>query len=104
MHGVFQASIWLDKEVTGWGGLVFAVVEAKNYHMIELGEECKISKVVNGEREFIRKNEDCKLEANTYYRVHLKVVDNTVRVLLGTNDDDVKVVLDWEGTLPTEAG
>jgi hypothetical protein len=83
---------------------VFAVVEAKNYHMIELGKECKLVKVVNGERKFIRKNPDCMLEAKTYYRVHLKVVDQSVRVLLGTNDDDVKVVLDWEGTLPTEAG
>ncbi len=72
--------------------------------MIELGEECKLVKVVNGERKFIRKNPACKLEPKTYYRVHLKIVDDTVRVLLGTNDEDVKVVLDWKGTLPTEAG
>jgi hypothetical protein len=99
-----MASIYLEEEVTGWAGLVFALVESKNYHMIELGEECKITKVVNGKRKFIRKNPNCVLEPKTYYRVHLKVVDNTVRVLLGTNDEDVKVVLDWKGTLPTEAG
>jgi len=104
LNGVFQASVMLEQEVTGWGGIVFAVAEDKNYHMIELGKECKIVKVVNGERKFIRKNPDCFLEPKTYYRVHLKVIDNKVRVLLGNNDDDVKVVLDWEGPLPTEPG
>lgn len=56
--GVIQTSIYLDA-LTGWAGLTFLVMEKKNYYMLELGAECKIAKVVDGEREFIKKNAEC---------------------------------------------
>jgi hypothetical protein len=31
--------------------------------MLELGEECKVAKVVDGNRKFLRKNPKCTLEA-----------------------------------------
>jgi len=84
--------------------MVFSVVESKNFFMLEMGRECKLTKVVNEKRKFVRKNPLCTLKPKTYYRIHLRVADNKVRVLLGSNDEDVKVVLEWEGNLPTEAG
>jgi len=76
LHGVFQASIYLEEEVSGWAGMVFSVVEAKNFFMLELGRECKITKVVNMKRKFVRKNPLCTLKPKTFYRVHLRVVEN----------------------------
>jgi hypothetical protein len=59
--GALQASIYLENTVSGWAGLVFMVGDVKNYHILELGFECKLSKVVNSDRKFMRKNKNCKL-------------------------------------------
>jgi len=36
--------------------------------------------------------------------VHLKVEENRIRVLLGSTDDNVKVVLEYEDDLPVDGG
>jgi len=54
--GVMKTSLYLDDKLSGWAGLVFMVGESKNFFMLELGSECKLTKNVNDVRRFLRKN------------------------------------------------
>jgi len=78
--------------------------EVRNYFILELGMECKLAKIVDGERKFLRKNPECTLEANDWYKVHVVLYEKSIKVLLGTNDSNLKVVIDYEGDLPVEGG
>jgi hypothetical protein len=52
----------------------------------------------------MRKNKDCKLQANSWYHVHLILSEKSIKVMLGTNEQNLKEVLDYEGDLPLEGG
>jgi len=69
---------------------------------LELGNECKISRIVENERKFIKKNPSCKLVLKSWYRIHIKVEESRIRVLLGTDDDDLTMILEFIGDIPVE--
>jgi len=71
---------------------------------VEFGNECKISRIVDNKRNFLKKNPNCKVAPKNWFRFHVKVEQARIRVLLGTSDDDLTVVLDYEGDLPIEDG
>jgi len=82
--GVMQTSLYLDDKLTGWAGLAFMVGESKNFFMLELGSECKLTKSVNNDRKFLRKNPLCTLKPKQWYRIHVKIEEKSIIVLLGT--------------------
>jgi len=79
-------------------------MDSQNFFALELGNECKISRIVDGQRKFLKKNPNCKLSPKSWYRTHIKVEQSRIRVLLGTDDEDLTVVIDYEGDLPIEQG
>lgn len=52
----------------------------------------------------MKKNPNCKLSPKSWYRTHIKVEQSRIRVLLGTDDEDLTVIIDYEGDLPIEQG